>query len=70
MVSVDDILEQVEHLEPAEKARLVRELARAGLARKLAQVGNRDDVSGALSDEEIDRIVHDARRETLRASGL
>ena len=70
MSSVNEILDQVQQLEPAERARLVRELARAALAGKLARVAGRPDMPGALSDEEIDRIVHDARRETLRASGL
>ena len=70
MSRVDEIVGEVKRLAPADQIRLMRELAGIVLSERLAQVGKGAAVPLPLTDDEIDQLVHGARREALRASGL
>lgn len=69
-MSVEDVMEQVNSLSQDDQAQLAAELARKVLKRKLSEIGSLPDTPLPLTDVEIDQIVHEARRETLRARGI
>lgn len=69
-MSVEELMEQAEALSPADQSRFAAELARKVLQKRLAEIVSQPDAPLPLTDGEIDQLVHEARRETLRASGL
>jgi len=68
-MSLDEVLNQANTLSATDQARLVAELSRTVLSRRLAELGVRPEGVLPLSDDEINRLVHEARGEALRASG-
>jgi hypothetical protein len=70
MANLNDCLSQARQLSPGDQERLVAELSRSVVARHMADLAQGPAAPIPLNDEEIEQLVHEARRETLRASGL
>lgn len=70
MASVEEIVRQADELSPDDQTRLVRELARTMLKRHMAEAAANPISPLPIAEDEINRIVHETRRETLRARGL
>lgn len=70
MSNAESILEQFQHLSDEEQDRVVRALTRRRLSAAMRRIADRPEQPLPLSDEEINAVVHEARREMLRARGL
>ena len=70
MSTVDAIMSEIHQLSAEEQARLLRELSREILAKRFRERAERSNGPLPFSDAELDQIVHEARRETLRAHDL
>jgi hypothetical protein len=70
MPTVESILEQVDRLTEAERERLLRALRRRRFDEILRRIESRPTSDLPVSEQELDRLVHEARREVLRARGL
>jgi len=70
MPTVDSILEQADLLSEVEREHLLRALRRKRFDEILRRIEQGPPPVMAVSDEELDRIVHEARREVLRGRGL
>ena len=70
MSTVEAIISEIAQLPAAEQSRLLHELGRSILAQRFRERAEREDVPLPISDVELNEIVHEARRETLRAHGL
>lgn len=69
-MSIEELMEQADALSPEDQSRFAAELTRKVLRNKLAEDVSKPDAPLPLTDGEIDQLVHEARRKTLRASGL
>lgn len=70
MSSVDQIMSEIEQLSPEDQSRLFRELSSEVLAKRFRERASKGGFPLPVSETELDQIVHEARRETLRAHGL
>ena len=70
MSTVDVIMSEIQQLSAEEQSRLFRELSRELLAKRFRERAEKGDAPLPISDLELDQIVHEARREMLRARGL
>jgi hypothetical protein len=70
MTAVDEILAKARELPPEDQERIVRELTRDRLIRRLQATEAKSTDQLPISDEELNQLVHEARREVLRAHGL
>ncbi len=70
MPTVESILEQADRISEPERERLLRALRRRRFDEILRQIESRPASDLPVSEEELDRLVHEARREVLRARGL
>lgn len=70
MPTVDQIIQEIEQLSPEDQSRLFHELSREVLAKRFRERASQGGFPLPVSDFELDQIVHEARRETLRAHGL
>lgn len=70
MPTVESILEQAAQLNEADRERLVRILRRRRFDEVLARIEHSSSDVLSVGDDELDRLVHEARREVLRARGL
>lgn len=66
-MSVEEILQQAKSLSPDDQSRLVSELARAVLARRLRQTAQSVPGPLPITDEELNRLIKEARGEVIRA---
>ncbi|QDV89535.1 hypothetical protein RAS2_06050 [Phycisphaerae bacterium RAS2] len=66
-MSVEEILQQAKSLSPDDQSRLVSELARAVLARRLRQTTQSASRPLPVTDQELNRLIHEARGEVIRA---
>jgi hypothetical protein len=63
-------MEQFEQLTEPERERLVRTLRRRRFDEVLQRIESGSAPPLPVTEEELDRLVHEARREVLRARGL
>jgi len=70
MSTVDQIMSEIERLSPEDQSKLFSRLSREVLAKRFRERANRGDSPLPVSDTELDQIVHEARREVLRAHDL
>lgn len=70
MSTVDQIMTEIERLPAEEQSELLRQITRKILAKKFEARADQADTPLPVTDAELDQIVHEARRETLRAHGL
>lgn len=70
MPTVESILEQAAQLNEADRERLVRLLRRRRFDEVLSQIEHNGSESLPVGDDELGRLVHEARREVLRARGI
>lgn len=70
MPTVESILDQADQLSEAERERLLRALRRKRFDEVLRRLEQGPEPTAPVSDEELDRLVHEARREVLSARGL
>ncbi|MCC6360333.1 MAG: hypothetical protein IT450_16455 [Phycisphaerales bacterium] len=70
MPTVESILEQADQLPEPERERLLRALRRRRFDEILRRIERKPAPALPVSEEELDRLVHEARREVLRARGL
>lgn len=70
MPTVESILEQAAQLNEADRERLVRLLRRRRFDEVLSKIEHNDSGALPIGDDELDRLVHEARREVLRARGI
>lgn len=70
MPTIENILEQVQLLSEPDQEQLLRELRRRRFDHVFRRIEEGPEPPMPVSDEELDRIVHEARRGVLRARGL
>jgi hypothetical protein len=70
MSTVDAIMSQIHRLSTEEQSALFVEFSREMLARRFGARANGPETELPVSDAELNQLVHEARRETLRAHGL
>lgn len=70
MSAVESIVEQFKRLSDNDQKQLMRELARARLSATARRIAASPEPRMPVSDEELNQLVHEARREVLRARGL
>jgi len=70
MPAVDQILLEIEQLSPEDQSRLFHELNHKVLARRFRDRASQGGFPLPVSDFELDQIVHETRREVLRARDL
>lgn len=68
--TVESILDQADLLSEAERERLLRALRRKRFDEVLRRIEKGPEPAMPVSEEELERLVHEARREVLRARGL
>lgn len=70
MSTIDQILTEISGLSEEDQETLVRRLNRTVLAKRFFDRGHGSDAPLPVSDQELDRIVHEARSEALREHGF
>jgi len=70
MPTVESILEQADLLSEAERERLLRALRRKRFDEILRRIERGPEPEMPLDEKELDRLVHETRREVLRARGF
>ena len=70
MSAIESLVEQFKRLSDDDQKELMRELARARLGATARRIADGPEPPMPVSDEELNEIVHEARREVLRARGL
>jgi hypothetical protein len=70
VLSVEAILQEFRLLSDGDQRRLLKELTRARLAETARRIAESPQPLPRIDDEELSRLVHEARREVLRARGL
>lgn len=70
MSAVDEIISKVRALPLEDQTLIVRELSRDLLIRRLRDIEAGPEEPLPVSDEELDQIVHEARREIQRARSI
>ena len=69
-MTVEEILSYVDELSAADQDRVAAELAMRRWQLTLQRIATQGRDELPVADEELDALVHKARGETLRASGL
>ncbi len=70
MQTVESILDQFRNLSEEDQRRLVREITRTRLLATARRIADGREPMPPVGDEELNQLVHEARREVLRARGL
>lgn len=71
MSRADEILRQAVELPADQQCWLIRELARSAFRQTMTRsIAETPETPLPLSDADLDGLIHEVRRETLRARGL
>lgn len=70
MATIDAIMSEIHRLSDQEQSALFQEFSREMLAKRFGARAEGPEIGLPVSDAELNQIVHEARRETLRAHGL
>ena len=70
LLSIESILHEFRSFSDADQRRLLKELTGARLAETARRIAANPQGPAPVADEELNRLVHEARREVLRARGL
>jgi len=70
VISVESIVQEFRSLSDSDQHRLLKELMRARLIETARRIAANPQHPLPLDDDDLNRLVHEARREVLRARGL